>query len=125
MHLGLLYDRLGDAEGTAHCVGLLESARDTNPEVPFRLAQLHVRCSDPSIRNPSAAISLLSLLVEDRLLAQGATWNLLAEAHALEGRYDAAIEAMDRALESSQPGDPLWSQYAQRRDHCVAATVDP
>ncbi len=120
VELVLLLERRGERDEARECVSLLKSLDTDDPEVAFRLAQLQVRSSDPEIHDPVGATRVLGRLLRVELSRDAAAWNLMAEGLALQGRYEQALSAIDRALEATDPEAPTWTHYQEQRAHYVS-----
>jgi tetratricopeptide (TPR) repeat protein len=119
--LALLADRAGDGETALECAELLAAAAVDSPDVAFRRAQLLVAVRDPRLHDPAGALVILQdLLRRPGQQDSAPLWSLSAQALADLGQWEAALDAVDRALAGQEPGEPAWRRDRERRSEYLA-----
>lgn len=119
--LALLFEHAGRPDDARRCADLLASAAADNDDVALRHAQLLISSEDPEIRDPAAALAVLTdLLHRPGEGDSPALWSLSARALAKMGSYEEALSAVDRALARSEPGGAAWRRDRQLRTECLA-----
>ena len=104
VELVLLHEQAGDAVSAAACALPLLEDPAGGPVVGVSQAELMLRSHDPRRRDAAAAEALLIDLLHGPLAAHGRGWALLGEAHAQQGAYVEAVDALDRALRLADVG---------------------
>jgi len=117
-HAARLAERLGRDEQALRCAGILLGAGPGGPETVFRVAQLRLRSELPGLRDVARARGLLEELVEGPGPASAATWDLLSEACAAQGDWEAALSAIEHALRVGDDAASVRSlREGRRRDY--------
>jgi len=110
--LGVTLSAAGDRHGAAREFRLELVERPAWPPAALELAWILATDRDPSVRNGTEAVRLAEAAASASP-GDAATLDVLAAAYAEDGRFDAAIEAAERALAAND--DREWAAGVRER----------